>query len=108
MKIALLFTKRDEMAESYHEDWEGRDGGWAMCSKKGEKVYTDGTCEKHQLRRRRIRKSGSVSNAGTHGDRNMLKENRETARCANPKSLCRKAWIVETKVTRNKMNDRSK
>ena len=25
MKIAVLFTKRDEMAESYHEDWEGRD-----------------------------------------------------------------------------------
>ena len=25
MKIAVLFTKRDEMAGSYHEDWEGRD-----------------------------------------------------------------------------------
>ncbi len=25
MKIAVIFTKRDEMAESYHEDWEGRD-----------------------------------------------------------------------------------
>jgi D-alanine-D-alanine ligase len=25
MKIAVLFTKRDEMSESYHEDWEGRD-----------------------------------------------------------------------------------
>jgi len=25
MKIAVLFTKRDEMAESYHQDWEGRD-----------------------------------------------------------------------------------
>lgn len=25
MKIAVLFTKRDEMAQSYHEDWEGRE-----------------------------------------------------------------------------------
>lgn len=25
MKIAVLFTKREEMAESYHGDWEGRD-----------------------------------------------------------------------------------
>jgi len=25
MKIAVLFTKREEMAESYHKDWEGRD-----------------------------------------------------------------------------------
>ncbi len=25
MKIAVLFTKRDEMAEFYHKDWEGRD-----------------------------------------------------------------------------------
>jgi len=24
-KIAVLFTKREEMSESYHEDWEGRD-----------------------------------------------------------------------------------
>jgi len=25
MKIAILFTKRDEMDEHYHQDWEGRD-----------------------------------------------------------------------------------
>jgi len=25
MKIAVIFTKREEMAESYHQDWEGRD-----------------------------------------------------------------------------------
>jgi D-alanine-D-alanine ligase len=25
MKVAVIFTKREEMAESYHEDWEGRD-----------------------------------------------------------------------------------
>jgi len=25
MKIAVIFTKREEMSESYHSDWEGRD-----------------------------------------------------------------------------------
>ena len=25
MKIAVIFTKREEMSGSYHEDWEGRD-----------------------------------------------------------------------------------
>ena len=34
-------------------DWDNRDAGWAMCSKKGEKVYADDTCEKHEPRRKK-------------------------------------------------------